>query len=56
MLKNRSLRVGSGEERNGVTGWKSISEKDLSIAFSRSEMMLILWGLSKKMFQELLSG
>jgi len=40
--KNGSLRVGSGGERNGMTGWKSISEKDLFIASSRSRMMLIL--------------
>jgi len=36
MSKNRSLRVGSREEHNGVTGWKYISEEDLFIASSRS--------------------
>jgi len=56
MSKNRSLRVRSGGECNGVTGWESISKEDLFIAFLRSRIMLILWGLSEKMFQELLSS
>ena len=56
MLKDGSLQYGSGGERNGVTGWKSISKEDLFIASSRSGMTLILWGLGEKMFQESLSG
>ena len=56
MSKDGSLRCGGRRERNGVTGWKSISEKDLFIAFSRSRTMLILWGLGEKMFQESSSG
>ena len=56
MSKDGSLRCGSGGECNGVTGWESISEEGLFIAFSRSGITLILWGLSEKMFQESLSG
>ena len=56
MSKNGSLRCGSGEECNGVTGWESISKEDLFIAFSRSGTTLILWGLGEKMFQESSSG
>ena len=56
MLKDGSLRCGSGGECNGVTGWKSISEEDLFIAFSRSGTTLILWGLGERMFQESSSG
>jgi len=56
MSKNRSLRVRSGREHNGVTGWESISKEDLFIAFLRSGTTLILWGLSEKIFQELLSS
>jgi len=56
MLKDGSLRCGSRGECNGVTGWESISEEGLFIAFSRSGITLILWGLSEKMFQESLSG
>jgi len=50
ILKDRSLRVRTGGEHNGMTSWKSISEEDLFIAFLRSRTMLILWGLGKKMF------
>ena len=56
MSKDGSLRCGSRGERNGVTGWESISKEDLFIAFSRSETTLILWGLGEKMFQESSSG
>ena len=56
MLKDRSLRCGGGGECNGVTGWESISKEDLFIVFSRSRMMLILWGLGEKMFQKSSSG
>jgi len=54
--KDGSLRVGSRGECNSVTGWKSISEENLFIAFSRSGITLILWGLGEKMFQESSSG
>ena len=56
MSKDGSLRCGSGGECNGVTGWESISKEDLFITFLRSKTMLILWGLSEKMFPELSSG
>ena len=56
MSKDESLRCGSGGERNGITGWESISKEGLFIAFSRSRTTLILWGLSEKMFQESSSG
>jgi len=56
MLKDGSLRVGGGGECNGVTGQKSVSEKDLFITVSRSRMTLIFWGLGEKMFQESSSG
>jgi len=56
MSKDGSLRCGSKRKCNGVTGWESISKKDLFIVFLRSGTMLILWGLSEKMFQELSSG
>jgi len=41
ILKDRSLRVGIGEECNGITSWKSVSEEDSFITFSRSGTMLI---------------
>jgi len=50
------LRVGNGGDYNGMTGWESVSEEDLFIAFLRSGTTLILWGLSEKMFQESSSG
>jgi len=56
MSKDRSLRGRSGGERNDVTGQESISEENLFIVFLRSRTMLILWGLSEKMFQESSSG
>ena len=56
MSKDGFLRIRGKGECNGVTGWKSFSEEDLFIAFSRSRTMLILWGLGKKMFQESLSS
>jgi len=56
MSKDGSLRYGSKGECNGVAGWESISEEDLFITFLRSGTMLILWGLSEKMFQESSSG
>ena len=56
MSKDGSLRYGSKGKRNGMASWKSISKEDLFIAFSRSGMTLILWGLGEKMFQESLSG
>ena len=56
MSKDGSLRVGRGGECNGMAGWKSVSEEDLFIVFSRSRTTLILWGLGEKMFQESSSG